>query len=117
MASEMVLKAVSTLAYSLELISMKVMPFSSAMAYPSSWVTVLSSSRSFLFPTSKISMWGLPLFLTSSSQFLTWLKVSLLGMDGYLPGNIVNEECSDGTSVVRSGDRPKVFLTGSVPDL
>ena len=32
-------------------------------------------------------------------------------------GNIIHEKCSDGTSVVRPSDGPKVFLSSSIPNL
>ena len=34
-----------------------------------------------------------------------------------VPGNIVDEQGSDGTAVVGAGDGPEIFLASSIPDL
>ena len=36
---------------------------------------------------------------------------------GWVPGGIVDEECSDGTAIVRAGDGTEVFLSCCVPNL
>jgi hypothetical protein len=61
-------------------VSKNINPFSLANSSPSSYDTCLLSSKSFLFPINITVIVLELLFLTSSSHFVTWIKVSLLVM-------------------------------------
>ena len=69
-------KASSTLSPVLALVSRKMRSFSWANLLASMKVTSRSSSRSFLFPTRRMTMDGLARVLASVSQLVSALKVS-----------------------------------------
>ena len=46
-----------------------------------------------------------------------WVKVSRRLIMGGVPGDVVDEESSDGTSVVRPGDGSEILLSSCVPNL
>ena len=71
-------KASSTHWPVLALVSRNIRPFSCANLLASRKVTSRSSSKSFLLPTSRITIWGLASVLASVSQFVRQLKDSRL---------------------------------------